>query len=204
MGEKPTASRRAATQKRKEHAAGTAPGAGPPREPMSDAEQQEQIAKLLSIAQDTKSQSMTWVGLMCLAAAAGTSYCIVLQLHEPWSVDHFAQLKPVVSSFELILGLMPSVIAPVLIGIAVAFPRDENFLVLSRLAWVVSAAGAIGWAIAFAGAKFFSFWHLWLPGAPVALVASSAMSIYSAVSAEKEILELAEEAFGSPRSGKEE
>ena len=134
---------------------------------------------------------------MCLTAAAGSIYCIVLQLHEPWSVDHFAQLKPVVSSFELVLGLMPSVIAPVLIGIAVAFPRDENFLVLSRLAWVVSAAGAVGWAVAFAGASFFSFWHLWLPGAPVALVASSAMSIYSAVSAEKEILELAEEAFGS-------
>ncbi len=51
MGEKPTASRRAATQKRKEHAAGTAPGAGPPREPMSDAGERCPARRPLALAQ---------------------------------------------------------------------------------------------------------------------------------------------------------
>ena len=99
-----------------------------------------------------------------LAAFVGLSslVAILYQIQYPWNLLHFAALKPLMSNFELILGLLPLTFCAALNAIAVMCLTNSQKPLLI-LAIVIGAAGGLGWAALFTANLFFSWTHLWLP-----------------------------------------
>lgn len=105
------------------------------------------------------------IGMMAIFVGLTSIVGVVYQIQSPWELQHFATLRPLVSSFELVVGLLPLTFSAILNGASiVCTSSSQNALLV--LAVAIGCAGGLGWAIVFIWNGFFSWMHLWLPLLP--------------------------------------
>jgi hypothetical protein len=127
------------------------------------------------------------LGAMSLVIGLCAALGMLMQLQEPWEWSHFGALKSVVTSSQLVLGMLPHLVCAGLIGLMVMRPDKSNYKGMLVLSGFVGAMGALGWGLAFVHAEFWSWFHLWLPVAPL-LHTTVATYILSEVYASREEL----------------
>jgi len=120
---------------------------------------------------------------------------VVLQIHSPWLLSHFRELKGVVSSFQLVLGIAAVTVCAALNLIIVARPVESSIRALSIISVGIATVASAGWALAFWQAGFLSWWHLWLPLVPPAYSGVCAFLMTEIFAGRSELKRLAKMVF---------